>query len=125
MKSLYSISGVVMHGNQKGRELGFPTANFALQIDIPEGIYAAEVLVEEKRHHAATFVGAARTFGRTAVNVESYLFDFKDDLYGKKITVTLYKKIRDNEKFNSEEALITQMKKDVEAIKKFFSFSKQ
>jgi riboflavin kinase / FMN adenylyltransferase len=120
MNALYTITGVVLHGDKRGRALGFPTANMHLDEKIPDGIYAAEVDVDGVTYKAASFVGAAETFEKTETKLESYLFDFDEDIYGKTITVTLYKKIRGNKKFDSVDGLIEQMKKDVEAIKRFF-----
>jgi len=122
MEELYKISGVVILGDNRGKEMGFPTANIALHKKIPEGIYAASVTINGKVYHAASFVGSAKTFQKTEVKVESYLFDFNQDLYGKMITVKLYKKIRGNKIFDSVEELVAQMKKDVEEIKEFFMY---
>lgn len=120
MEVLFSISGVVTKGEQLGKQLGFPTANIRLHKKVPEGIYAGSVTINGKLFYAATFVGSAKTFQKTDVKVESYLLDFDKNIYGKWITVRLYKKIRRNKKFNSVEKLVEQMNKDVEAIREFF-----
>lgn len=121
MKELYSISGTVRHGDGRGKQLGFPTANMRLHKAVPEGIYASCVTINGRVYRAASFVGTAKTFHKTDNKVESYLFDFDNDIYDKWITVKLYKKIRGNKLFDSVDALITQMKKDVEEIKSFFA----
>lgn len=121
MKTLYQISGRVLEGAKRGRNLGFPTANLALDKEIPEGIYAAEVFIGDKKYFAASFVGKAETFGSEEYKLESYLLDFSGDLYGKEITVKLYSKLRDNKKFNSVEELVEHMKKDVLRTREFFS----
>lgn len=123
MEILYTVTGVVEQGAKKGKELGFPTANIALQNDIQEGIYAAEVIVDGKSFHSATFVGAAKTFERKDSNVESYILDFSEDLYGKTIIVNLFEKMRENKKFDSVEELVIQMYSDVKAIRSFFEAS--
>ncbi len=123
MEIRYRVSGIVIHGENQGKKLGFPTANIALHQDIPEGIYAAEVIVDGRSFHSATFVGAAKTFERKDRNVESYILDFSEDLYGKTITVNLFKKMRENKKFDSVEELVAQMHKDIEAIRTFFEKS--
>jgi riboflavin kinase/FMN adenylyltransferase len=125
MKELYKISGRVMKGDQRGKELGFPTANMRLHKSIPEGIYAAQVSFNGRIYNAATFVGSAKTFMQTQIQVESFLFDFTGDLYGKWLTVRLFEKIRGNKKFDSVEELVAQMHKDVEKIKEFFSSQKE
>ena len=121
MEKIIAIKGIVIRGDGRGRKLGFPTANIALQQETLEGIYAAHVSVDGKTYQAASFVGAAKTFDKTEAHLESYLLDFDDDLYGKEITVTLYQKIRDNKKFDSVEALIEQMKQDVKEIRALFA----
>lgn len=124
MKATYQISGIVLEGAKRGRSLGFPTANLALNPpiggEIPEGIYAAEVEFGGKKYMAASFVGKAETFGGADYKLESYILDFEGDLYGKEITVKLYEKLRDNEKFSSAEELVKQMKKDVTLTREFF-----
>jgi riboflavin kinase / FMN adenylyltransferase len=120
MNELFKISGVVMRGDGRGREMGFPTANIRLHKKIPEGIYAGTVLINGKQYHAAVFVGSAKTFQKTSVQVECYLFDFDKTIYGKWITVRIFKKIRDNQKFENADSLVEQMKKDVEEIKEYF-----
>lgn len=121
MQELYTISGRVFEGDHRGSELGFPTANMRLHKSIPQGIYAAKVAINGKEYQAATFVGSAQTFMKTQILVESYIFDFTGNLYGKWLTVKLCEKIRENEKFNSVEELVAQMKKDVEKIKEYFA----
>ena len=121
MNILYKISGTVTMGDQWGKVFGFPTANIPLHKKIPEGIYASMVKINGKEYYAASFVGAARTFHRTDSNVESYIFDFNKNIYGKWITIHLLKKIRDNKQFDTVDELIAQMKKDVEEIKEYFS----
>jgi len=121
MKELFSVKGIVTKGQGQGKLLGFPTANIPLVGTIPEGIYAGSVEIDGNTYYSASFVGSAKTFQRTDVKVESFIFDFADDIYGKSITVRLYKKIRDNKKFASVEELVDQIKKDVEAVRQFFS----
>lgn len=120
MDILYTIVGIVEHGANRGKSIGFPTANLSLDQKIPEGIYAAQVTVDGELYIAASFVGSAKTFHKTEVKLESFLLDFDDNLYGKTITVTLYKKLRDNKKFDSVDTLVEQMKLDIKATKTFF-----
>jgi riboflavin kinase/FMN adenylyltransferase len=123
MEELYRISGTVQHGESRGKELGFPTANIRLYKKIPEGIYAGSVMINGKSYQAAVFVGSAKTFQKTDVHVECYIFDFDKSIYGKWITVKLYKKIRENQKFENADTLVEQMEKDIEEIKIFFTSS--
>lgn len=121
MNELYKISGVIIKGEQRGELLGIPTANIRLHKKIPEGIYAAKVSVNGRLYSAASFVGSAKTFQNTDIKLESFIFDFTGNLYGKWITVRLYKKIRGNKKFDSVSELIEQMSEDVEEIKKYLA----
>lgn len=123
MKELYKVSGVVIQGEQRGELLGVPTANIRLHKKIPEGIYAAKVTINGKAYGAATFVGSARTFQKTDIKVESHIFAYSGNLYGKWITVRLLKKIRDNKKFDTVDALIEQMSDDVDVINKYLTTS--
>ncbi|HEX8965361.1 MAG TPA: riboflavin kinase [Patescibacteria group bacterium] len=120
-KPLYIVWGKVEAGKKRGRALGFPTANIKLHKNIPEGIYAAKVKVDKIDFLAATFVGKAKTFQETKSKIEPFLLEFNGNLYGKWITITLFKKIRDNMKFASEKELSRQMGKDVEDVKHFFT----
>ncbi|HVA96700.1 MAG TPA: riboflavin kinase [Candidatus Acidoferrales bacterium] len=121
MNELYKIGGFVRRGDGRGKKLGFPTANIALHKDIPEGIYAGSVTINGKLYYSAAFVGTAKTFHKTDSKVESYIFDFDKDIYGKYITVRLYQKMRGNRLFDMVEDLVEQMKRDVEEIKEFFA----
>lgn len=120
MEILFRITGKVKQGNNQGKALGFPTANIAHKTTIPEGIYTAFVLLDGKLYNAVSFVGAAKTFDRTDSNVESYILDFQQEIYGKKITVQLLTFLRPNQKFRSAEELVEQMKVDVTTAKAFF-----
>jgi riboflavin kinase/FMN adenylyltransferase len=120
---MQTLRGKVVKGRQRGKDLGFPTANIAVHEKIEEGIYVSKIRVstEEKWYPALTFVGKAETFGEKKIKAESYLLDFSGNLYGKFISVSLLKKIRDNKKFDSPEELVEQMEKDLEVAKKFFA----
>ncbi len=123
MKSLFLFWGKVKKGKERGRSLGFPTANITLHKKVPEGIYTSTVKIEEKEFFAATFIGSAKTFNEIDYKAESYILDFNQNIYGKRITVKLFKKIRGNKKFNSEKELTGQMKQDISAVRKFFGSS--
>lgn len=117
---ILTIKGIVVEGQKRGRLLGFPTANLQTELLLPEGIYASKVSIGRKEYLAATFVGSPKTYGEEDYKVESYILDFNVDLYGKEITVSLYKKVRKNKKFATEDALILQMKKDIQTIRTYF-----
>ena len=117
----FNLCGEVVVGEGRGRKLGFPTANMDLPEDrlVPaDGVYAAWASVGDERYMAATNVGANPTFGGNDRRVESFLLDFDGDLYGKHITIDFVDRLREEHRFESAEALVTQMHLDVEKARK-------
>ncbi len=114
----HRIDGVVERGDQRGRELGFPTANISVEgLHLPRlGVYAVEFDVLTGPHkgcyRGAASLGVRPTFGRNAPNLETYVFDFEGDLYGADVSVALVSFQRPELKFDSLDALIEQMHKD-------------
>ena len=112
----FELDGVVVAGDQRGGTLGYPTANLALEprLACPAyGIYAGEAL----GHRAAVSIGTNPHYGGTERRIEPFLLDFEGDLYGKRLVVELWERLRDEAVFDSEEALIEQIAKDVEATR--------
>ncbi len=124
MKTLFLFRGKVKKGKSRGKFLGFPTANINLRKKMPEGIYASRLTIDEQSYFAATFIGSAKTFNENEYKAESYILDFNQNIYGKLITVRLFKKLRGNKKFGSEQELIDQMKQDILTTRKFFGNKK-
>lgn len=114
------LEGVVQHGHNRGKHLGFPTINFPLQQIVEEGIYVSHILIKNTQYNALTFIGAAKTFNEKEQFVETYVFDFNEDVYGETVTVSLVKKLRSNMMFDSEEKLIKQMEEDKKQAETFF-----
>lgn len=115
----YSFSGVVVEGDKRGRELGYPTANIKLSDEdkmLPQnGIYAVLVEIDGIEYKALLSIGKRPTFYNDGKVVpEVYIYDFNNDIYGKEIKVNLIQKLRGEEKFNSAEELIRQMNIDKE-----------
>jgi len=114
----HRIVGPVITGDQRGRDLGYPTANMSIDgLHMPKfGVYAVKVDVLDGPHagsyDGAASIGIRPTFGVNTPNCESYLFDFSGDLYGAEISVALVHYLRGEEKFDSLDALITQMNAD-------------
>ena len=117
------ISGKVIQGKKRGKELGYPTANIILQEEIPQGIYISETLFDSKNYPSVTFIGNAVTFGEEEVFAETYILNFNQDIYNMEITVQLIKKIRENEKFDSVEELVKQIKEDVRLTQEYFELN--
>lgn len=119
----FRMRGVVTHGDKRGRELGFPTANLVPDPALVcpgHGVYATTVAVagDARTYCAATNVGVRPTFetGRGLL-VEAYLLDFSGDLYDRTITVEFLARLRGEQRFESAEALVAQMHRDVAAAR--------
>jgi riboflavin kinase/FMN adenylyltransferase len=114
----HRIEGEVIHGEQRGRELGFPTANMSIAgLHPPKfGVYAVKVDVRDGLHagsyEGAASIGTRPMFGENLPNCETYLFDFKGDLYGATLSVALVDYLRPELKFDGLDALIAQMDRD-------------
>jgi riboflavin kinase/FMN adenylyltransferase len=112
----FELDGTVVSGDQRGGTLGYPTANIAMdaQLVCPRyGIYAGEA----RGHRAAISIGTNPHYGGTERRIEPFLLDFEGDLYGQRLVVELWKRLRDEAVFDSEEALIAQIAEDVEATR--------
>ena len=112
----FELDGVVVAGDQRGGTLGYPTANLRLEPDLacPQyGIYAGFGL----GHRAAISIGTNPHYGGSERRIEPYLLDFDGDLYGKRLVVELWERLRDEAVFESEAALVAQIAADVGATK--------
>ncbi|MBW4083293.1 bifunctional riboflavin kinase/FAD synthetase [Paenibacillus sp. S150] len=119
----YHLRGTVVHGEKRGRTIGFPTANIQLEdrYVIPaKGVYAVRVLYKAEVLHGVMNVGVKPTFhdGVKAPSFEVHLFDFAEDIYGQELKVELVSFIRAERKFDSIGALIAQIGKDADTAKK-------
>jgi len=116
----YSLSGRVMYGEQLGRKLGFPTANMALLRHLAPvgGIFAARVHgFGDGPKDATAYVGHRPVVDGTQTLLETHVFDFSGDLYGRKLKVELLQRLREDRHFDSLDALTAQMQKDVRAAR--------
>ncbi|HFU4459889.1 TPA: bifunctional riboflavin kinase/FAD synthetase [Streptococcus suis] len=113
----FMTEGIVVHGDARGRTIGYPTANLAPfdRVHLPsEGVYVADVEVEGRRYRAMTSVGKNVTFDGTEMRIEAHIFDFDRFIYGEKIRIFWLEKIRDMVKFDGIDSLMEQMKRDEE-----------
>jgi riboflavin kinase/FMN adenylyltransferase len=108
----YSYSGMVVKNMGRGSRLGFKTANVMIDQSAPEGVFLAKVRVVDNNYDALVFIGQPMTFNDTQKRSEVYILDFDEFIYNVNIKVDLITKIRDNYKFDNEEQLINQLKKD-------------
>lgn len=120
MKYKFLVWGKVKKGKKRGKKLGFPTANITLHKNIPQGIYASTAKIGKNEFPSVTFIGAAKTFKENDIKGETFILDFDKNIYGRWISIKLFKKIRSNKKFDSIKALKAQMRKDLEETKLFF-----
>jgi riboflavin kinase / FMN adenylyltransferase len=112
----HELDGTVVAGDQRGGTLGYPTANLLLEPDlaVPRyGIYAGAA----RGHRAAVSVGTNPHYGGTERRIEPYLLEFEGDLYGERLVVELWERLRDEAVFGSEEELVAQIARDVEATR--------
>ncbi|MGB4505144.1 MAG: bifunctional riboflavin kinase/FAD synthetase [Syntrophaceticus sp.] len=119
-----TLKGEIIAGDQRGRKLGFPTANVKLPDDllIPQnGVYAGEALVEGERYLTVINIGVHPTFGSSPLQlIEAHLLDFQGVVYHKNIEIKLIKKLREERKFQSSQDLINQIRKDIETAGKIY-----
>ncbi|RXK52247.1 bifunctional riboflavin kinase/FAD synthetase [Aquirufa rosea] len=118
----YTLSGSIIHGNHKGRELGFPTANLMLEDSakyIPGlGVYLSKMKIGNNTYSGITNIGKRPTITMDQhISIETHLLNFDCDIYGEKVEIFLLDKIRDEKKFNSLQELIDQISIDVNLAK--------
>ena len=116
------LDGIVVGGDQRGGTLGYPTANLAVEpaLLVPAyGIYAGSALTADgERRRAAISIGTNPHYGGEECRIEPHLLDFEGDLYGRRLVVELWERLRDEQVFQSEQALIDQIARDVDSTRK-------
>ena len=114
----FYIEGQVKEGERRGRQIGFPTANLDTDWDIlPKvGVYATLAHVDGRVLNSITNVGYRPTFGNNELVIETHIFNFNEDIYNKRIEVEFVDRVRDEQKFNGPQALVEQIKKDVDRV---------
>ncbi|HVM59564.1 MAG TPA: bifunctional riboflavin kinase/FAD synthetase [Verrucomicrobiae bacterium] len=117
----FSILGTVEPGDRRGRELGFPTANLNPRDEVlpPDGVYAARAIIGAEQFGSVVNVGVRPTFAETEPRrvLEVHILDFARDLYGKTVEVVFLKKLRDEQKFTSVDALKAQIAADIQSAR--------
>ncbi|TGK32413.1 bifunctional riboflavin kinase/FAD synthetase [Leptospira gomenensis] len=111
----YSVEGAVVSGHKRGRTIGFPTANVKTDSDLllpGIGVYAGTTTVDGVEYPSMINVGRNPTFGENPLTLESHIFDFQNDIYGKTVRITFTERIRNEAKFEGIEALVAQLKND-------------
>ncbi|MGC9518546.1 MAG: bifunctional riboflavin kinase/FAD synthetase [Desulfuromonadaceae bacterium] len=111
----FNLEGKVIHGDQRGRNLGFATANIRTEKELLplNGVYAAKVRFAATEHNAVVNIGYKPTFGEHSLSIEVHVLDFKGDLYGENMRVYFVERLRDEEKFSDAKHLIVAIKEDI------------
>ncbi len=122
----YQTPGVVVHGDKRGRQIGFPTAN----IQVPEGtfipangVYVVKIRVQDEWYEGMCNIGYKPTFknpDEKQLTIEVNIFEFENNIYGEEVVVDWYKRIRDEKKFDGIDGLIAQLTADQQQCKAFF-----
>lgn len=120
----YFLSGHVIKGQGRGKQIGFPTANmdYDKALILPAGgVYITQTTIHGMTYNSLTNIGTNPTFNMgPSLNIETHLLDFNRDIYGEEMRVSFLKKIRDEKKFSSVNDLIAQIEGDVKSAKSFF-----
>lgn len=117
----YELTGLVVHGDARGRTIGVPTANLQPDDDLlvpGRGVYYTEVPIAGSLRPAATNVGVRPTVGGTRVSVETHVLDFDGDLYDRGVAVRFLARLRPEQQFGGLEALVSQIGRDVDAVRR-------
>jgi riboflavin kinase/FMN adenylyltransferase len=124
----YRLNGKVIQGDGRGRPLGIPTANLAVwdELALPAaGVYATYAWINRKKYSAATNVGYRPTVNGRSLSVEAHLLEFDAEIYGQEIALDFVNRIRDEKKFPGIDALVTQIKADIEQVRETLTPLKQ
>ena len=122
----YTNHGKVIHGDKRGRTIGFPTANVKTsdqEIIPPQGVYAVRVKVSENWYQGVCNVGTKPTFhpGKTVQSIEAHIFNFNQEIYDQIITIEWHFRIRSEKKFNGIQELVEQIERDKQTAINYFS----
>ena len=119
----FTLDGEVVHGDGRGRKLGFPTANLVTRKEIlpRDGVYAVKVKWRDKHYDGVINIGRRPTFAGSAPTLEIHLLDFQGSLYGERLRIYFVGRLRDEQKFPSVEALQDAVLKDIERARILFS----
>lgn len=122
----YTTAGIVVHGDKRGRTIGFPTANVDTKEEYilpPLGVYAVKIKIDEHWYESVCNVGYKPTFNSDAlkVSVEVHIFNFEKDIYGTEVTIEWHQYLRKEQKFSGIEELVTQIEKDKQNAIEYFN----
>jgi len=117
------VSGPVVHGRERGRTMGFPTANIQSRTEClpPDGVYATRIALADGAYASITNIGMRPTFAEPARTIEAHIFDFNRDIYGQDVKLELVERIRPERKFDSAEMLRTQIASDLKRAREILA----
>lgn len=117
------LRGPVVHGRERGRTIGFPTANIQSRTEClpPDGVYATRVVLEEGAYPSITNIGMRPTFGEPERTIEAHIFDFSRDIYDREVKLEITERIRPERKFESAQALAAQIALDLRRAKEILA----
>ncbi|MBM7655141.1 bifunctional riboflavin kinase/FAD synthetase [Neobacillus cucumis] len=126
----YTTTGIVVHGDKRGRTIGFPTANVELYqeyITPPTGVYAVRLMLEQNWYNGVCNVGYKPTFNKESlqISIEVHLFEFNQDIYGKEVIIEWHQYLRKEQKFAGIEQLVAQIEKDKQNSLLYFEKNRQ
>ncbi|HLX36486.1 MAG TPA: bifunctional riboflavin kinase/FAD synthetase [Candidatus Binataceae bacterium] len=112
------LRGPVVRGRERGRTIGFPTANLHSETEFvpPDGVYATRVILDDGHYPSITNIGMRPTFNETERSIEAHIFDFNRDLYGQRIRLEVIERIRGEKKFASADELRQQIARDLSRV---------
>lgn len=116
----YCVQGPVVIGAQRGRTIGFPTANIQVPAEraVPaNGVYAAWARIEKKEYRAVVNIGTRPTFDNGPRTIEAHLLDFRRDIYGQRLTLDFVTRLRAEKRFNGVDELVAQIQRDMETAR--------
>ena len=117
------LRGPVVRGRERGRTIGFPTANLASETECipPDGVYATRVILDDGAYPAIANIGMRPTFSESERSIEAHIFDFTRDIYGVRIKLELVERIRAERKFDNADALKAQIALDLSKVREILS----
>ena len=119
----FALRGPVVRGDERGRTIGFPTANIAVAPDLAlpaYGVYVTRATLGDVAYLSVTNIGERPTFGERRVTVETHLLDFEGDCYERELRIELLHRLRGEQRFEGVDALVAQIGSDVEATRAYF-----
>jgi riboflavin kinase/FMN adenylyltransferase len=113
----------VVRGRERGRTIGYPTANLDNETECipPDGVYAARVILADGAYPSIASIGMRPTFSESVRSIEAHIFDFTRDLYGTRIKLELIERIRPERKFDNPDALKAQIALDLSKVREILS----